>query len=205
MMTRLGTGGPQYAGTAKCTWTLPSEPDIGQVEAIETTNREQRTTLQSVGQNPFVNSRLGSSNARMIPRRAILFFVCFGVFLAGCGVSERVPTYEVTGEVVFSDGSPLKGGWIICESAKHGLAARGVIGTDGTFRLGTYEQSDGAVAGQQRVAITPAGPAGHDPDEGLVLPAVDQRFTHMDTSGLEFEVAPDGKNHVRLQVNPPGH
>lgn len=141
----------------------------------------------------------------MITRCTRLFVVCFGLFLVGCSSTERVPTYEVTGEVVFSDGSPLKGGWIICESAGHGLAARGVIDNDGTFRLGTYEQSDGAAAGQQRVAITPAGVAGHDPDQGLVPPAIDQRFTHMDTSGLEFEVSADEKNHVRLEVNPPGY
>ena len=120
--------------------------------------------------------------------------------VAGCG-SDRLPTYDVTGKVVFPDGSALPGGWIVCESAEHGLAARGIIDTDGSYRLGTYAAADGAVAGRHLVAITPAPPAGYDPDGGSAAPLIDPRFMHMDRSGIEFEVQPDAANQFDLVVD----
>ena len=131
---------------------------------------------------------------------AELVMLCLGAFLAGCVDGDRLPTYPVTGEVLLSDGTPLKGGWIILESPEAGLAARGVIQTDGTFQLGTYEQSDGAVAGKQRLAITPAPPEGYDPDQASAPALIHQRYLHMDTSGLEFEVIPDGDNHFEITL-----
>jgi hypothetical protein len=129
-----------------------------------------------------------------------LFVFWFVVLVVGCRDDGRLSTYKVTGKVVLSNGTPLQGGWIVCESPQHGLAARGVIDTDGTFRLGTFEQSDGAVAGKHRVAITPATPAGYHPDQGRLPPTIDRRFMHMDTSGLEFEVTPAGVNHFEITV-----
>ena len=140
----------------------------------------------------------------MSTRRDTLLAVWLAAFVVGCSDDDRLPTYEVTGEVVFSNGTPLKGGWIIFESPEQGLAARGVIDTNGTFRLGTYEQSDGAVAGKQLVAITPATPDGYDPDKGRAHPIIHRRFTHMNTSGLVFEVTPGGENHFEITVEPPG-
>ena len=140
----------------------------------------------------------------MSTRLDTLFVAWLAVSLVGCSDDNRLPTYEVTGKVVFSDGTPLQGGWIIFESPEHGLAGRGVIDTNGTYRLGTYEQSDGAVAGKQLVAITPATPDGYDPDKGRARPVIHRRFTHMDTSGLEFAVTPGGENHFEITVEPPG-
>jgi hypothetical protein len=123
--------------------------------------------------------------------------------LCGCRDDGRLPTYEVTGKVVFSDGGPLPGGWIIFESPEHKKAARGVVETDGTFRLGTYEQEDGAVAGRQLVAITPASPQGIDPDKSTAPPVIDPKYSHMDTSGVEVEVLPDGENEFTITVERP--
>jgi hypothetical protein len=137
-----------------------------------------------------------------LARNAILTLALI-VSLAGCRDDGRLPTYYVTGKVVFSDGSPLPGGWIICESPEHKLAARGVIETDGTYRLGTYEQEDGAVAGRQLVAITPAAPSGFDPDQSTAPPILDPKYSHMDTSGLELDIQPDGENHFTITVERP--
>ncbi len=141
---------------------------------------------------------------KMSTRGDTLLVAWLVAFVVGCGDGDRLPTYEVTGKVVFSNGAPLQGGWIIFESPEHGLAARGVIDRNGTYRLGTYERSDGAVAGKQLVAITPATPHGYDPDKGGSQPVIHRRFTHMDTSGLEFEVTPHGENHFEITVEPPG-
>lgn len=135
--------------------------------------------------------------------RAICGWLAVVALLAGCSNGGRLPTYPVTGRVVFPDGAPLLGGWIICESPEHAVAARGVIEADGTFELETYEPADGAVAGRHLVAVTPAAPEGYDPDQGTAPPAIDQRFTHMDTSGLEIEVLPDQDNHFELLVESP--
>jgi len=122
--------------------------------------------------------------------------------VAGCD-SDRLSTYEVTGKVVFEDGTVLRGGWIVCESVDQGLAARGIVETDGSYRLGTYGADDGVVAGRQLIAITPASPDGYDPDENTAPSPIDRRFMHMDTSGLEIEVDPDSANHFVLVVERP--
>ena len=66
--------------------------------------------------------------------------------------------------------------------------------------MGTYGQSDGAVAGKQLVAITPATPDGYDPDSGSAPPIIHQRFMHMDTTGLGIEVKPGSENHINNTV-----
>jgi hypothetical protein len=123
--------------------------------------------------------------------------------LVGCRDDGRLPTYDVAGKVVFSDGAPLPGGWILFESPESRLAARGIIEADGTFRLGTYEEHDGAVAGRQLVAITPAAPRGYDPDRGTAPPVIDPKYSHMDTSGIELVVQPASKNDFTITVERP--
>ena len=141
---------------------------------------------------------------RQISQARLFCTLSIVVILPGCVDGDRLPTYPVTGNVGFPDGTPLSGGWIILESPEAGLAARGVIQPDGTFRLGTYESFDGAVAGKQLVAVIPAAPEGYDPDKGTVPSGVHPRFMHMDTSGLEIEVDPDGENHFQIDVRQTG-
>jgi hypothetical protein len=125
------------------------------------------------------------------------------VMLAGCGDDGRIPTYPASGVVKFADGKPLVGGVVLCESP-HGLAARAIIQEDGTFELGTYEQDDGAVAGKHRVTIQPAPSADADPDSGVKTPpAFDERFKSFDTSGITFDVKPDGENDFKIEITPP--
>ena len=119
--------------------------------------------------------------------------------LAGC-TDDRPPTYPVTGKVVLPDGKPLAGGSILFESVEHALAARGLILQDGTFRLGTFGLSDGAVAGPHRVAIIPAYPDDFDPDGGPPPRTIDHRYTTQDTSGLEYTVTEKGPNHFQIEV-----
>jgi hypothetical protein len=143
-------------------------------------------------------------SGRQIPMACIFWALSLLAILPGCGDGDRLPTYPVSGNVGFPDGTPLSGGWIILESPEAGLAARGVIQPDGTFRLGTYDSFDGAVAGKQLVAVIPAAPEGYDPDKGTVPPGVHPRFMHMDTSGLEIEIDPDGENHFQIDVKQTG-
>jgi hypothetical protein len=125
------------------------------------------------------------------------------LLLPGCRDDGRIPTYPAGGTVKVSGGRPLAGGAILCESP-HGLAARAVIEDDGTFRLGTYEQSDGAVEGKHRVAIRPPTPDDFDPDAAPAAPLlIDQRYLTMDTSGIEFNVTAAGPNQFQIDLEPP--
>jgi len=78
----------------------------------------------------------------------------------GCGEPDDPPpkTYEVTGKVVYDDGSPLQGGTIEFYSEDNsGLTVMGEIQDDGKFRLTTMtgkEKLSGAVEGTYTVTIT---------------------------------------------------
>src|SRR5262245_13341051 len=78
----------------------------------------------------------------------------------GCGGNR---TYPVQGRVVFKDGAdirPLVGGLVVFEPLDPGGkdSARGEILPDGTFRLGTYKEADGAPPGRYRALVTPPTP-----------------------------------------------
>jgi hypothetical protein len=134
-----------------------------------------------------------------MPSARFLLLVILAV-LAGCSDSDKHRTYPAAGVVQFSDGTPLTGGSVLCESP-HGLAARATIGNDGSFKLWTYVDGDGAVAGKHRVAIMPLRDEGFDPDGGArSQPAFHRRFMSMDTSGIELEVKPEGDNRFTIEV-----
>jgi hypothetical protein len=138
-------------------------------------------------------------------RSAVFCSVTIAIFcVAGCRDDGRIPTYPAGGIVRTNDGTPFAGGAIICESP-HGLAARGVISDDGTFKLGTYDVDDGAVEGKHKVAIRPRSSSNFDPDAGgKRLPeTIDRRYLSVDTSGIEIEVTPAGPNQFQLELDPP--
>ncbi len=123
----------------------------------------------------------------------------FFLAVIGCGPSDRLPTYNVSGTVVFDDGSVLQAGTILFISPEHKMAARGLI-KKGAFTLGTYETADGAVAGVHQVAVIPAPPEGYDPDSGRAPPTAKAKYFRPETSGLKFEVKADGVNEFKIQV-----
>ena len=121
------------------------------------------------------------------------------IVLAGCG-SDRVPTYLVSGKVMFEDGSPVKYGTIEAES-QHGTTATGTIQTDGTFVLGTYESDDGAAEGSNNVIVMQLISADviqkHQKDHGA---PIDPIFASYDTSSVTIEVKPVEQNQVTITV-----
>ena len=108
----------------------------------------------------------------------------------------------MSGRVAFADGTPLTQGMVVFDSVAETAAvgARGVIGSDGSFRMGTRGDADGVPAGRYRVAI--ALPA-RDGDTGAVNmsgPAVAAKFTAFETSGLEFTVEQREGNQCQLTI-----
>ncbi|MGY8769196.1 MAG: hypothetical protein ACKVH8_12325 [Pirellulales bacterium] len=69
----------------------------------------------------------------------------------GCGGDKRTERVTISGKVMI-DGKPLGYGFIqvVPDSDR---AAQGVIQSDGSFQLTTYDTNDGCVLGNHKVAI----------------------------------------------------
>ncbi len=120
---------------------------------------------------------------------------------SGCS-SGSVPTWPVSGTVTLEDGTALQTGTVEFASEDGAHTARGVIQKDGSFRLSTFKDGDGAVAGRHDAVViqlisTEDLPL-HEHEHG---PTVDPRFGHYDSSGLEFTVKPDRENAFRIVVS----
>ncbi|MFM9966543.1 MAG: carboxypeptidase regulatory-like domain-containing protein [Planctomycetaceae bacterium] len=123
------------------------------------------------------------------------------LLLAGCG-SRGPRTYPVSGEIVFEDGVALQSGLIEFTAVEPEISSSGRIGPDGSFRLTTINDGDGAVAGEHRaIVITSSG-------DGLVTHSHDaktmrrpaKKFANYKTSGLRFTVKPGEKNHFQVVI-----
>jgi len=121
-----------------------------------------------------------------------------------CGCTERQQTYAVLGMVVYPDGKPLTRGTVEFELIvnRNRITAAGDIAPDGTFQLGTFESTDGAIAGQHRVAVIADHEIGTEAERpGLMPPGLlDPRFSDFETSGLIVEVGPR-LNNILVQVD----
>ena len=121
--------------------------------------------------------------------------------VAGC--SQDASVANVNGTVCL-DGNPLTAGTVQFVPAA-GRAAKGTIQSDGTFRLGTYSESDGALVGPHRVAIIAYEDAGYSRPayevRGQTSKAlVPERYLAIGTSGLTFDVKP-GHNQADIELS----
>ena len=132
--------------------------------------------------------------------RAAAGSLCVCLLLGLCGCDDgRIKRYPTRGTVTFVDGEPLSGGSVIFRSVEHGIRARGRVGTDGVYRLSTYEERDGAVEGKHQVMVLPV----FDRHDGTSSKPVHRRYQSIRTSELEFAVTPSGPNVFDIQVEPP--
>jgi hypothetical protein len=136
-------------------------------------------------------------------KRATLLLPCCIACLGPLGCSDgRLPTFPVSGRVVFSDGSPVHTGTIEFRSREHAVQARGTIDHDGNFRLTTYKENDGAVAGTHDCVVTQLvvmeGATDFQPS---LKGVVHTRFGSYATSGLRCEVISQDKNFFTVEVD----
>lgn len=104
--------------------------------------------------------------------RCGILLMCGLTFAAGCSAptEDRLPTFPVTGKVT-QGGAPVAGAIVTFSPLSSGTpAALGRTDAQGVYELTTYEQADGAVAGEYKVMVSKAsasassGPEiGHDP------------------------------------------
>ncbi|MBN2296171.1 MAG: hypothetical protein JXM70_27315 [Pirellulales bacterium] len=126
------------------------------------------------------------------------------IVIQGCGGTDRLSTAKVSGLVTL-DGKPLSKGTVVFTPAA-GRAATGKIQPDGTFVLGTYATSDGAVLGKHQVAVvareTKSRQGGDPAAPPITGPSlIPERYSNSATSGLTFEVTDDGKNEFNIQLS----
>lgn len=138
-------------------------------------------------------------------------WLALALVIPAFGCSSNPPTYPAQGRVVLKDGRPFTEGVVEFTAASAGSktpAARGRIQPDGTFRLTTFRENDGAVEGEHRAVLIWSPPAdafaAEDVRKHLRSP-IHPRFRDYDRSGLRFTVT-RGRNEfvITVEAPPPG-
>ena len=87
---------------------------------------------------------------------------------------------------------------------EHNLGAKGFVQPDGTFRMGTYKEDDGAIEGEHLVIVVPSNKDPKDDTGGPPRGIVDVHFRNFNTSGLRVNVTKDASaNDFTLKVERP--
>jgi hypothetical protein len=126
---------------------------------------------------------------------AFCFSTTLAGLLGGCGPGEdpHPATVPVQGKVTYQ-GQPVPKGTITFQPAD-GRPAVGEIQPDGTYRLSTFGEKDGAIPGVHKVMIlaNTGDPTKMPSTPGYVAPKdlVPQKFAKPETSGLEATVSKD--------------
>ena len=143
--------------------------------------------------------------------RTKLYTICFLLCACGCTPgTNNPPTFPVSG-VVTLKGTPLAGADVVfVPEDQGGQAAFGKTDDSGTYKLTTFEQGDGAVAGKYKVKVSKldapkSGGSGkvfasseeelefYSPEDGdkvqISKNLVPKKFTDHNTSGLAHAVA----------------
>jgi len=131
--------------------------------------------------------------------------------LGGCGrsVDGRLPTYKVSGTVKYK-GKMLEKADVILQFAEHNKTSFGRTNSSGEFRLATYDNADGALAGEALITVTKweelpastapiAGQPGYDPSKAYVPEKapkllVPKKYSDFKTSGLKIVIDANSKN-----------
>jgi len=129
--------------------------------------------------------------------RAATLAATFLVTAWGCGSTPEHPeTVPVQGKVTYK-GAPVTKGTISFQS-EGGHVAVGELQPDGTYKLSSFGEGDGAVPGHAKVSIVantadphmiPGSTPGYKPPKDLVP----KKYNKPETSGLEADVTKDSK------------
>ncbi|XZE20537.1 hypothetical protein SH449x_000412 [Pirellulaceae bacterium SH449] len=118
----------------------------------------------------------------------------------GCNRGPRIVTAE--GIVQFEDGTPVVVGTVETKSLKYdGLQAAGKIQRDGSFKLTTFVNGDGAAVGEHQCVIVQfvmaEGLTGHKPStQGVVNP----KHASYASSGLLINIPDEGTKSLKIVV-----
>lgn len=127
--------------------------------------------------------------------------VLIAVVALGCG--EKQPAIApVVVTVTYPNKKPVVGAQVALRSDETKTTARGVTGSDGSSRLTTFTDGDGAALGRNTVVVAKPPLIG-DPDKPYTGPMIADKYSNFATSGLEVEVTEDeSKNSFLLTITP---
>lgn len=133
----------------------------------------------------------------MAARRISIVLCLVAGTIAGCGRGDRLPTGHVTGKVTI-DGNPLPSGSLLFVPIGGGPTSQGKIEADGSFKMGTYTETDGAILGSHKVMITalkaPEGsglPEDVRKGNGAPVSLIPDVYGDLEKSGLTADVKDD--------------
>ncbi len=142
------------------------------------------------------------------PRRIAVGLGIAVLLLTNPACSKRSPVAPVSGRVLYN-GAPLPYGNVTFQPAA-GQPAGGAIEEDGSFRLSTFREYDGAFVGPHKVRIscyTSQSPSqknkkavGEASLGALLIPA---DYTFADKSGLTATVPPEGTSDIVFELKGP--
>jgi hypothetical protein len=122
--------------------------------------------------------------------------------VAGCGDKMG----QVDGKLVWADGTPAKelaGSQVVFESAATRTSARGTVGPEGNFRLGTKAPDDGAPVGEYQVVVVEHRKNANAEGTVLMPALLAPKYGELKTSGLTATVK-SGVTPVTLTVERAG-
>jgi hypothetical protein len=129
--------------------------------------------------------------------------VAFGCLLGGvvgCGGDRLIQ--PARGHVQAKDGRRATFGMVELTASQGGQIASGIIEEDGSFRLTTVRDGDGAVAGRHRAIVVQVVNTEHIPlEEHHHVLDVHPRYARYETSGLEFTIEPGKQNYLEIVVD----
>jgi hypothetical protein len=140
----------------------------------------------------------------LVPGTRVLLAACLCLPLwldAGCARKTGLPTAPVVGKVTYR-GKPVPTGTVMF-TPEDGPAATGNIAPDGSYRLTTYRDGDGAVIGRHKVTITALQDMGNllpEQRSPTPPPLVPVKYLSAETSGLTAEVKPDVTNTINFDL-----
>ncbi len=138
----------------------------------------------------------GFSPVRVLRQGRWAVLLVAASLLAGCGGNGNRPrTAKVTGRVTY-EGKAIPTGSLLFVPEGGGPSAQGNIAEDGTYTLGTFKETDGAVLGNFKVIITAwtraEGGSGlpEDAGKGNAAPVslIPEIYGDMEKSGLTATV-----------------
>jgi hypothetical protein len=123
----------------------------------------------------------------------------FGCLFVGC-TKQGTKTYPATVTVTYPDKKPVVGAQVVLHSGELKVSPRCSTGSDGSCKLTTFKQDDGAPPGHYQVIVA-RPPLMGDPDKPYKGPQIADKFANLATSGLEATVTEDAtKNTFPLVV-----
>lgn len=154
------------------------------------------------------------SRARGRPAAPPVAILALLLGAAGCGVrpsdrwtQARPKTFPTSGLVLFED-KPVEGATVIFFAQSRDIAATGITGPDGRFRLRTFEPNDGATEGPHAVTIdksielleVPKDPEAPPPPPKITRHLPD-RYADRNRSGLTADVSGSGRNEFTFELS----